>query len=156
MAERAMYKEQGESSTLAPVPTPTLAPTMANVASTVASTSRQATAGGTSSTDRWGRLWKVQEARASCRGAPGTSATTQHAPPPAVALAVPSNIPAAPVCAAPHDRVAPSSFLAPPNHFPAPTPLPSSAGMGFELAELLEHMTEEEALEALGADMLRD
>ena len=65
MAERAMYKEQGESSTLAPVPTPTLAPTMANVASTVASTSRQATAGGTSSTDRWGRLWKVKEARAA-------------------------------------------------------------------------------------------
>ena len=27
--------------------------------------------------------------------------------------------------------------------------------MGFELAELLEHMTEEEALEALGAEMLR-
>ena len=152
MAEKAMYKVQGEGSTLALVPAPTLAPTMANVAST----SGQATAGATSSTDRWGRLWKVQEARASCRGDLGTSATTQHAPPPATALAVPSNIPAAPVCAAPHDCVAPSSFLAPPNHFPPPTPLPASAGMGFKLAELLEHMTEEEALEALGADMLRD
>jgi hypothetical protein len=148
MAEKAMYKVQGEGSTLALVPAPTLAPTMANVASTSAE--------ATSSTDRWGRLWKVQEARASCRGDPGTSATTQHAPPPAAALAVPSNIPAAPVCAAPHDCVAPSSFLAPPNHFPHPTPLHASAGMGFKLAELLEHMTEEEALEALGADMLRD
>lgn len=153
MAEKAMYKvQQGEDSTIAPVLAPTLVPTMANVAST----SRQATAGATSSTDRWGRLWKVQEARASCREAPGTAASTQHAPPPAAALAVPSNIHAAPVCAAPHYCVASSSFLAPPNHFPPPTPLPASAGMGFELAELLEHMTEEEALEALGADMLRD
>jgi len=150
VAEKAMYRVQGGGGTLAPVPAPTVAPTMTNVAST----SRQATPEVSSSTDRWNVLWKVREAKASCRVASsGTSVATQHAPPPA--LVVPSSTPAAPVFAASHHWVAPSSFLAPPNHLPPPHPSTASTEMGFELAELLEHMTEEEALEALGAEMLR-
>ena len=152
-AEKATYKAQGGGGTLAPVPAPTMAPTMASVTST----SQQATAEAMSSTDRWSMLWKVEEAKASCRVASaGTSATTQHAP-----LVMPSNTPAAaPVFAAPHHSVAPSSFLAPPDYLLPPNPFAVSAGMELEiharqleLAELLEHMTEEEALEALGAEM---
>ena len=151
VAEKAMYRVQGGGGTLAPVPAPTVAPTMTNVAST----SRQATSEAISSTDRWNVLWKVREAKASCRVASsGTSSVaTQHAPPPA--LVVPSSTPAAPVFAASHHLVAPSSFLAPPNHLPPPNPSTASTGMDVELAEVLEHMTEEEALEALGAEMLR-
>jgi hypothetical protein len=153
-AEKATYRAQGGGGTLAPVPAPTMAPTMASVTST----SQQATAEAMSSTDRWSMLWKVEEAKASCRVASaGTSATTQHAP-----LVMPSNTPAAaPVFAAPHHLVAPSSFLAPPDYLPPPNPFTASAGVELELharqtelAELLEHMTEEEALEALGAEML--
>ena len=75
---------------------------------------------------------------------------------------MPSNTPAAaPVFAAPHHSVAPSSFLAPPDYLPPPNPFTASAGVELELhahqlelAEFLEHMAEEEALEALGAEML--
>ena len=153
-AEKATYRAQGGGGTLAPVPAPTMAPTMASVTST----SQQATAEAMSSTDRWSMLWKVEEAKASCRVASaGTSATTQHAP-----LVMPSNTPAAaPVFAAPRHSVASSSFLAPPDYLPPPNPFTASAGVELELharqtelAELLEHMTEEEALEALGAEML--
>ena len=148
MAEKAVYRVQSGGGTLAPVPAPTMAST---VASAGPSTSRQATAQAMSATDRWNVLWKVKEAKASCRVASGTSATT-HAPLPA--LVVPFHTPAAPMFAAPHHWVAPSSFLAPPNHLPPPTALAASTGMELALAELLEHMTEEEALEALGAEML--
>jgi hypothetical protein len=156
VAEKATYgRAQGGGGTLAPVPAPTMAPAMASVAST----SQQATAEAMSSTDRWSLLWKVEEAKASCRVASaGTSAMTQHAPPPA--LVVPSNTPVTLVFAAPHHSVAPSSFLAPPDYLLPPNPFAVSAGMELEiharqleLAELLEHMTEEEALEALGAEM---
>ena len=82
----------------------------------------------------------------------------QHAPPPCGCACRALQHPPQRQCVrAPHDCVAPSSFLAPPQPFPRTPPLYMRAlAWGFKLAELLEHMTEEEALEALGADMLRD
>jgi len=65
-------------------------------------------------------------------------------------VSVPVPVPLAPAPAAPHHLAVPRTHLATPTRLPAPT---QSANLGLEqlqLAELVEHMSAEEALEVVG------
>ena len=153
-AEKAVYRAQSLQVGGAPAPAP--APTMAPAPASVPSTSRQALPAAASMTDRWSARWKVKDAKAARPAASDTPATTHALPPGALIrpsytpVPVPVPVPMAPAPAAPHHLAVPRTHLATPTRLPAPT---QSANLGLEqlqLAELVEHMSAEEALEVVG------